>query len=88
MERELQRQKRYDYDTHTAQRREPRSHSLFPSFGIPRRPMGKKQGEIPSHPQRGTLSHRSRAFRTAQGYTTYFDRTSDQRKTTLLQIRR
>lgn len=35
--------KRYDYDTHTAQRREPRSHPLFPSFGIPRRPMGKNK---------------------------------------------
>lgn len=84
MEQNYKGKKRHDYDTHTAQRRKPRSHPLFPSSGIPRRLMGERQGEIPSRPQRGTLSHGSRTFRTAQGYTTYLDRTPNQWKTTLL----
>jgi len=50
--------------------------------------MGKRQREIPTRTQRGTLPHGSRTFGTAQGHTTDPDRASEQRETTFLQIRR
>lgn len=43
MERELKKLKTYKYGTHTAQRREPRSHPLLPASRIPRLPMGKNK---------------------------------------------